>query len=108
VNEERQPISDEMRWGFESAVAAYKNWWADRTRPLNATMQRRVVPVEFVCDLVEKFHGTMSEAEYAVLYDRAAGTGGIVPYPENRSFAAGARCLRSLVAYQKQLNDMRS
>jgi hypothetical protein len=108
MQDERPEIPHELCETFGQALGAYLNWTNNRTRALEVTFNGQSCSVEFACNLVEKFHGTMPDNHYLILCDAAHRTGGSVDRPVDRSYAAGTRCLRSLVEHQRYLDNLRA
>jgi len=99
--EDRRPIGKEWKDGFNSALAVTYNWMKDGGELGPATVGGKPLDVFTVCDVVEKFDGTMPEKEYRVLCNMAPRI-----VPADQSYVSGARCLRRLIQHQKQLNEM--
>jgi hypothetical protein len=92
---------------FEQALGAYDNWIKLGTPLGQVVIAGKLYSVDLVCDQVKRFAaGEMSDAQYKLLCERAARTGDTSMFPANRSYAAGARCLRSLVQHQRRLDKI--
>lgn len=108
TEQERLTIPAEYSKAFDLALGSYDFWIRDRIRLADVMVDGKLCRVEFVCNLVELFNGTMLDRQYDYLCDRAARTSGTVKAPDDRSYAAGARCLRSLIDNQRRWEQLRS
>lgn len=80
---------------FNKAIAALHNWTAEEKRDTAAEpsiVQR--YSIDEICDLLEAFDGPMPENAYQFLCWLADQHSG--EPPQDRSYASGAKCLRSL------------
>jgi len=92
----RDPISTETAELFNRALALFYAWIMDELS------ERHIEPgivqqysIGSVCDLVQAFDDTMSTDAYELLLSLAGAHA--VPAPADRSYASGARCLRTLL-----------
>ena len=90
---EPMPVSDEAGQKFADAIALAENWLASEADTNNPPP---VSIIDEACDPLADWSDAMPSEPRRLIEEMSADLG--VPGPHNRSYAAGVRCLRAILA----------